>query len=561
MQTLRAASLNLNSFLCALFAGYDWNLSSSIRMPTSTVKELSGPTQRPPFEPETRRIANTAQVFFRRGFVRLAAGAALLVACGAMTLPTVPSRGMQAGGLPAKQTQTIRAQIAVASVEPARIKIEVELPAPTGVLSFRNAYGGVLGLGERIETLAASGANGEAVPVQKLAPGEFQSAEKFTRFSYEVNLAEPARPARMSHVSWLNREHGLLMLMDLLPAAPKDANGFVAAEIEVAVPVGWTVAANAKKDGSRFLTDDPKNAVFLIGPSVHEKTERFGAINFSLVISGKWPFSEKDAIRIARRIIAEYARLTRFELKRNAVLMLVPYPGEAGPGNWSAETRGNDVVLLLGRKASGKRVLSRLGIVLSHELFHLWVPNSLRLAGDYDWFFEGFTLYQALRMDLRLGLISFDDYLETIARVYDSYLAATDRDRLSLIEASERRWTTSSSLVYEKGMLAAVIYDLSRRKLSDCRESLDDVYAELFQSSAGGQRSANETIIGLLSAREGLTSFAKDYVEAAGKIELNATLSAYGIQVQSGSSGTKLVVARELDSAQRKLLDCIGYRK
>ena len=87
---------------------------------------------------------------------------------------------------------------------------------------------------------------------------------------------------------------------------------------------------------------------------------------------------------------------------------------------------------------------------MSHELFHLWVPNSLQLAGDYDWFFEGFTLYQALRTDLRLGLISFNDYLETIARVYDSYLAASDRDALSLIEASERRWTTSSSLVYEK---------------------------------------------------------------------------------------------------------------
>ena len=104
--------------------------------------------------------------------------------------------------------------------------------------------------------------------------------------------------------------------------------------------------------------------------------------------------------------------------------------------------------------------MAKLGIVLSHELFHLWVPNSLSLKGDYDWFFEGFTLYQALRTDLRLGLISFDDYLATIAKVYDSYRSSVDADRISLIEASERRWTTSSSLVYEKGMLVAFIYDL-----------------------------------------------------------------------------------------------------
>jgi predicted metalloprotease with PDZ domain len=115
--------------------------------------------------------------------------------------------------------------------------------------------------------------------------------------------------------------------------------------------------------------------------------------------------------------------------------MVVPYPGEVGPENWSAETRGNVVVLLLGRKASRKRVLTQLGIVCSHELFHLWVPNGLELKGDYDWFFEGFTLYRALRTDLRLGLISFNDYLDTIARVYDSYRAAPDRDRLSLIRS------------------------------------------------------------------------------------------------------------------------------
>jgi predicted metalloprotease with PDZ domain len=457
---------------------------------------------------------------------------------------------------------------------PARIRIEAELPAATSTLSFRNAYGGVLGLGERIEMLEATGANGAGIRVQKLGPGEFQSTEKFARFKYEVNLAEPLRPAQMSHVSWLNREHGLLMLMDLLPVATKDSGGLAAAEIEFDLPAGWNVAANIKKEGprakkegqptkdegARFSTDDLENAVFMLGPSVHEKTEAFGAINFSIIASGKWPFSEKDGIKIARQIIGEYSRVTRFDLKRNAVLMLVPYPGDAGPANWTAETRGNDVVVLLGRKASGKRVLARLGIVLSHELFHLWVPNSLKLAGDYDWFFEGFTLYQALRMDLRLGLISFSDYLETIAHVYDSYLAAADRDRLSLIEASERRWTTSSSLVYEKGMLAAVVYDLSLRRLSDCRESLDDVYADLFRLSGGGQRSANETIIGILGGREGMASFAKDYVEDAGKIDLDSAFSAYGIRVQSDSSGTKLVVNSEPSSVQRKLFGCIGYR-
>ena len=488
---------------------------------------------------------------FKQRFVRLVARVALLI----------PGLLFALASMVPAQAQTVHLRISVMSVAPARLKIAAELPNATSVLSFRNAYGAVLGLGERIEFLEGTGAKGERVPIQKLAPGVFQSKEKFLRFRYEVNLAEPLRPAQMSHVSWLNSEHGILMLMDLLPSATRDSSAFSSARIELDLLPGWAAAANAKKDGAQFSTDDPENTVFLIGPSVREKTEALGSTKFSIITSGKWPFSGKDAVKIARQIIEEYSRITRFDLKHNAVLMLVPYPGESGPESWTAETRGNDVVLLLGGKARGKRVLSRLGIVLSHELFHLWVPNSLQLVGDYDWFFEGFTLYQALRTDLRLGLISFNDYLETIARVYDSYLAASDRDALSLIEASERRWTTSSSLVYEKGMLAAVIYDLSLRKLSDCRQSLEDVYADLFRLPGGGQKNANETIIGILSAREGLTSFAKDYVEGAARIELDSVFSLYGIQVQRNSSGTELVVARDADTAQRKFLGCIGYRR
>jgi hypothetical protein len=44
----------------------------------------------------------------------------------------------------------------------------------------------------------------------------------------------------------------------------------------------------------------------------------------------------------------------------------------------------------------------QLEIIFTHEVLHLWVPNALRLHGDYDWFFEGFTLYTALLTALEL---------------------------------------------------------------------------------------------------------------------------------------------------------------
>jgi predicted metalloprotease with PDZ domain len=214
-------------------------------------------------------------------------------------------------------------------------------------------------------------------------------------------------------------------------------------------------------------------------------------------------------------------------------------------------------VLLLGSRGSVKQIKSRLGIVLAHEIFHLWVPNALKLEGDYDWFFEGFTIYQALRMDLRLHLISFADYLDTIARVHDSYMSSPDRENLSLIEASERRWTTSSTLVYDKAMLVAFLYDLQLRSTSGCKASLVDVYRQLFQRLTTRQAGANETIIGALDEQLGQQSFAQQYIEGNGIINLVSALSPYGIAVRQTSSGTKLS-AHPTDKAQKKVLNCLA---
>lgn len=457
------------------------------------------------------------------------------------------------------RAQSLNVRISIPSTASARISVDVQLPNATKNLSFPNAYAGVLGLGGRIEAVKGIRDNGESVLLQNSAAGEFQSQENFSRFTYEVNLKEPPKPAQISHVSSLTADRAVLMLADLLPQTSSDSTSALSTQIDIVAPRGWKITSNADYDGRQYSTDDPENALFMISPSVNEKRQKLAASKFDLdlVTSGKWPFSDSDAGKLIGRILAEYYRITRFELKRNTVVMVVPYPGEVGPESWTAETRGNAVVLVLGAKANRKRVLAQLGIVLSHELFHLWVPNSLKLQGDYDWFFEGFTLYQALRMDLHLGLISFDDFLDTIAHVYDSYRSAPGRDQLSLLEASERRWTTSSALVYDKGMLVAFLYDLSLRKLTDCKESLDDVYAELFRLPATGQSSANETIIRILGRSEELKSMMRDYVENAVPVNLEPIISAYGIQLQSGPGATKLILDRKAGDSQRKLLACL----
>jgi predicted metalloprotease with PDZ domain len=191
------------------------------------------------------------------------------------------------------------------------------------------------------------------------------------------------------------------------------------------------------------------------------------------------------------------------------------------------------------------------------------VPNALPFTGDYDWFFEGFTLYQALRSAVRLRFIDFQEYLSTMSRVYDSYLGASDRDGLSLVEASQRRWTTAASLVYDKGMLVAFLCDLKLRRESNNRRSLDDVYKEIFgeKRRGAGRADGNVALINLLNRQSGSEQFTGRYISTAAAINLESGLQAYGLMIESYGQHSHLVVNPNLNNEQRRLLGSLGYRK
>src|SRR6185436_19152632 len=136
----------------------------------------------------------------------------------------------------------------------------------------------------------------------------------------------------------------------------------------------------------------------------------------------------------------------------------------------------------------------------------------LALEGDYDWFYEGFTIYQAMIAGQRLNNLSFQDFLTSVARAFDVYAAVPDRDQFSLIEASQRRWTTNASLVYQKAMLVALLYDLTLRSKSGGKRSLDDVYKEIFRRYRTGLKpgKGNDAVISAMTSFPGMEDFAKE---------------------------------------------------
>ncbi len=211
--------------------------------------------------------------------------------------------------------------------------------------------------------------------------------------------------------------------------------------------------------------------------------------------------------------------------------------------------------------------LAQLSTPVTHEFFHLWVPNGLSLDGDYDWFYEGFTVYEAARTAVRQGLLTFPEFLSAIGRAYDGYLANADRDRWSLIEASTRRWTAGQTSVYSKSMVIAFMYDLKLRLESHRKKSLEGAYRRIFQGYGSPARDeqtrqlsdGNAAAIGALANEGAMKDFVDTFISRPAAIDLRTELGQFGLVAETVGLRTRISVSDQLTKQQRELLRELGY--
>ena len=483
-------------------------------------------------------------------------------ACGALWL------GCLASGVKAQQ---VNVTVHVFPGSAGHVVIEGNCE-PTKVWSFRNDYAGISDLGARVDGLKLFDPAGAEVPARKIAPGQFEAATAAGKFRYEVNLAPPARASDAARVSWLNKEQGLLMLADLLPVSQsKAANSRESVKVLFKLPAFCAVYSNEKESAQGgFEVAAADRAVFVVGTHLRSSRTNVSGMTFGLVTDGDWAFADGEALKLGADVLKMDREVFGAMPSKQGTLILLPFPQPAAVSMWSAETRGSTVTLLMGKLPSKTAALSQLSVPLTHELFHLWVPNALALTGDYDWFYEGFTVYQAARTAVRLGMLTFQEFLNAIARAYDAYAVAADRDRWSLVEASKRRWTAGAPSVYSKSMVVAFLYDLKLRSQSRGKRSLDDVYRKMFQdyhsSDAGSNRVAagqrtdgNDAAAIALAGDSGIQGFVQGFIREPVTISLASELAQFGLRVETFGLRTRLSVGEQLSKPQRDLLRELGY--
>lgn len=456
--------------------------------------------------------------------------------------------------------------LVVIQVNPDAAKIVIEgSGAPRSTWSFRDSYAGVVGLGARIARFELFDQQGTAIEVRQMAPGQFASTKPATKFRYEVNLDVPSRPSDSALVSWLNADHGILMPGDLLPAAAETSN---AIGVRVEIPSGWSAYSGETQNArTEFEIGDSDRAVIFVGKNPRTLSRMISGRRFVLITDSQWAFPDNDAMDTAAEVIKIHSEVAGALPCTQSTVLLLPFPQSVRADRWSAQTRGCTVALVMGKLPTRVGALAQFGNALIHELFHLWIPNGLALAGDYDWFYEGFTVYQAARTAVRMDLITFTEFLNAIGRAADGYAGASDSNRLSLVEASKRRWTGGASSVYSKAMVTAFLYDLNSRLQSKGKLSLDDVYRRFFRAQQNGKRpngtqdDGSEAAIAALREEMRVKTFVEQFIVRPVSIDLERELNQFGLQVEKIGLRTRIYPANNLTKRQRDLLRQLGYNE
>ena len=452
----------------------------------------------------------------------------------------------------------------------AEVKIDAEMPTIANVkgrflssgtqyknLSFLREYAGIEGLGERISGLELRNAADKTVAFKMLIPGEYLAEDNFDNWQYKFDLAKHKRPVNAAHVSWVDENLGILMLDDLLPQNTASEK-LRTVKLALNLPPGWKIWTTEKNLGQNvFQIADTEKAVFAVGKDFREVQ---AAPDLKLIIAGQWQFTDAEAAEIANEIYSNYVKLFGSAPAQQAQIAILKFPQKpVQPGMWEADTRGQSVTLISSDMPFKTQSLQRLHEQLRHEIFHLWLPNGVNLSGNYDWFYEGFALYAALKGGVAVNRIRFEDFLDTLSRAYN--IDNISGPKISLIDASKTRWNGANTQIYARGMLVAFLCDLALLERSKGKAEVNDVLKRIYDEHGFGKppEDGNTAILKILRGYPALTDIVQKYIEGSEKIDWRQQLLAAGIEPKEENYTTFLSVAAKPNGHQKEILNKLGY--
>ena len=450
------------------------------------------------------------------------------------------------------------AQSLVASVEivpgsPYTAIIQGRFPSASNQreLRFLTTYGQISDLDQRISEIELRDGDGRKIASHKISAGRFIAESDFLAWSYRVDVSAPKEAFASAHLSWANNEGSLIAPRDLLP------QGLGAVRITVKAPEGWEVHSNYRSSSKDvFDFADPDTAVIHAGPKFREQTIKSSGTDIDILIAGNWLFADDEAVKMAESILASYTELFGRVPSDRIQIAIRPFPTRLAVGNWEAGSRGSSITIMSSDMPFKNQSLQRLHEQLRHEIFHLWVPNALSLTGNYDWFYEGFALYQSLKTGVGVNRLRFDDFLDTLARAYD--IEASRNTRVSLV--SESQGSLNRSEIYSRGMLTAFAADLAILRASNGSRSISQLLKRVFESHHGTAAvNGNQAVLQKMREYKELRPIVEQNIVGTTPVEWPELLKVAGLEIQDQGGASRIKVTGKLTGRQKEVLDRLGY--
>ncbi|MEO6051108.1 MAG: hypothetical protein ABIP78_07230 [Pyrinomonadaceae bacterium] len=420
--------------------------------------------------------------------------------------------------------------------------------------SFLFDYAGIPNLSERVSSVSLEAADGSPVKFRRLIAGEYLADSDFIGWSYNLDLTPLKDQTAAGHVSWLTHDDGILFLSDLLPQTRGKSSASVLLK-----PTQTGSADPRVHGGNTFDYKNRNYAVIIVGSKFRVTNVFSGKTNLSLSISGNWKFTDEAASTMTSDIFKCYEQLFGSSPSASVKITIQRFPVPVAVGNYEADTRGSNITIISSDMPFESQSAQRLHEQLRHEMFHLWIPNGVNLSGNYDWFYEGFALYQSLKTGVAVNRIRFDDFLDTLSRAYD--IDAMQSQKLSLIDASKNRWNGSNTQVYARGMLVAFMCDLALLDKSKGKRSVADVLREIYEHHRPPNivEDGNTAVLAALRSHSELIPVIDRNITGSESIDWAPQLKSAGIEAEIKDQVTTLKVMAKPSGRQKDLWDKLGY--
>lgn len=431
-------------------------------------------------------------------------------------------------------------------------------------LSFLTSITGQAVSGERISNLKLFDSKGAAVGYKRFIPGEYVAETEFVGWNYQIDLSPPKDQKLMARVSWITNTGGALMLSDILPQFAKSDHA-LSANLILNIPSDWPFTTSQMgQTGGVFFFPDIHDGIIYVGTgwdchSMLDSLINRKSASISTCFFGEFAFDRSEAARLADKLYRKYTEQIG-DVSLRAIVATAKFPSEMGLDIWEAEARGRNITILTSDTSFKPHALQQFHEQLRHEMFHLWIPNGVNLTGNYDWFYEGFALYQSLKIGVALNRIRFDDYLDTLSRAYD--IDKRLGQKLSLIDVSKNRWAgDNNTRVYARGMLVAFLCDLALLEKSKGKRSVTDILRKLYEKHRppSAETDGNTAVLSLLRSYTELTPVIDRNITGSESVDWSGLINAAGLKADSTIQTTALKVISKPSGRQKDLLDKLGY--